>query len=299
MKQTRLFGLLALGPALLLAGWFTIRSVEATPSADRNRADAVNLALRRTAHHLLRHAGDSTSRIAPVSQPDAQTFRLTLSRSFNYDQLPRLLQASFEQYQIRGTYDVAVLDCATQTLQLGYTASDLLTQETVPCSGRDQQAGCSTLQITFRETPPATSPAAIGWGLASLALLMGFVYTAWPRPNAQPMPTSEAATQPQAPAGLTIGSVYFDPNNQTVRIGEVSHTLTYREAKLLRLFAEHPNELLTREAILGAVWEDEGVTVGRSVDVFVSRLRKLLQPDPTLKLVAVHGVGYRLTVANW
>ena len=78
--------------------------------------------------------------------------------------------------------------------------------------------------------------------------------------------------------------------------GPNQHKLTYREAKLLQLLANHPNQVLERDQILKLVWEDEGITVGRSVDVFISRLRKLLAEDPTLRITAVHGVGYRFEV---
>ena len=56
----------------------------------------------------------------------------------------------------------------------------------------------------------------------------------------------------------------------------------------------HPGQLLERERILREVWADEGILVGRSVDMFVSRLRKKLAADPTVGIAAVHGVGYRL-----
>ena len=64
--------------------------------------------------------------------------------------------------------------------------------------------------------------------------------------------------------------------------------------KLLAFFARHPDQVLQRDEILQQVWADEGVLVGRSLDMFVSRLRKKLAGDPTVSIVAVHGVGYRL-----
>ena len=88
----------------------------------------------------------------------------------------------------------------------------------------------------------------------------------------------------------------MDLENQMLYSANTQHNLTFREAKLLHLFIKHPNQVLERDFILKSVWEDEGVTVGRSIDVFVSRLRKLLQEDASLKIVAVHGVGYRLEV---
>ena len=72
------------------------------------------------------------------------------------------------------------------------------------------------------------------------------------------------------------------------------HELTYREAKLLQLFVSHPNQLLDRGFILRHVWADEGILVSRSVDMFVSRLRKLVEVDAAAPryIQTVWGVGY-------
>ena len=80
--------------------------------------------------------------------------------------------------------------------------------------------------------------------------------------------------------------------------GTVKETLTFRETKLLQLFANNVDRLLDRESIIQQVWADEGVLVGRSVDVFVSRLRKKIAADPTIAISVVHGVGYRLETSK-
>ena len=95
---------------------------------------------------------------------------------------------------------------------------------------------------------------------------------------------------------IRFGQSSLDITNQILLCGAHKHNLTYREAKLLRVLASHPNQVLERDRILKLVWQDEGITVGRSVDVFISRLRKLLSYDPTLKIAAVHGVGYRMDI---
>ena len=72
--------------------------------------------------------------------------------------------------------------------------------------------------------------------------------------------------------------------------------LTFREAKLLNYLIQNANQVLDRERILEAIWQDEGMLVGRSLDVFISRLRKLLHEDENIKIVSVHGVGYRFEI---
>ncbi len=69
-------------------------------------------------------------------------------------------------------------------------------------------------------------------------------------------------------------------------------TLTLKEAELLRCFALHPNELLKRDFILKEVWGDDDYFNGRSMDVFISKLRSYLKEDPTLEIKNIHGVGF-------
>jgi hypothetical protein len=268
--------------------------------SDDNRqfAQKVNLALRRTAHHLLIAQGDSTSRIPPVRQLNATTFLIRLDKSFNYRQLPSLLQKSLRIHAIKASYDVAVLNCANGELQLGYSMQDITGQGEVPCKNRDQQPGCRMLQITFA-TPTATSPLTLVWWPWAVGLLLiGGGYSLWRGAQSRELENSAArnikAITDEDEKFVQVGNLIFNPVNQSVNIAGITHTLTYREAKLLHLFLRHPNQLLQRDFILKSVWEDEGIIVGRSVDVFVSRLRKLLQADPTLRIVAVHGVGYKM-----
>jgi DNA-binding response OmpR family regulator len=70
--------------------------------------------------------------------------------------------------------------------------------------------------------------------------------------------------------------------------------LTQREAALLKLLLQHKNNVVPRDQILIELWGDDDYFKGRSLDVFITRLRKNLQLDPAIRLVNVHGVGFRL-----
>lgn len=259
--------------------------------------ERVNLALRRTAHHLFLAAGDSTSRIPAVQQTDPLTYRVRLDHAFDYDRLPKLLQKSFQVQHVVGDYNVAVLDCANGQLQLGYTMVDLAGKEPVPCGGRSMTAGCYVLQVRF-SGPAPTSERTVYWQFLALGgLFIGFLFMVWKRqiqpelePELLPETVSDLSNQ------LSFGQSCLAVRNQLLTVDGQTHNLTYRETKLLRLFVTHANQVLERDQILKLVWEDEGIIVGRSVDVFVSRLRKLLHNDPLVKIAAVHGVGYRMEV---
>ena len=86
----------------------------------------------------------------------------------------------------------------------------------------------------------------------------------------------------------------FSLANQSLEIGDVSHELTYREAKLFSFLVTNANHVLDRETIHDAVWGEEGIIVGRSLDVFISRLRKKITGADGVEIQTVHGVGYRL-----
>jgi len=265
-------------------------------------AEKVNLALRRTAHHLLEEAGDSISKIPSVERTGANIWSIRLEHALNYDRLPVLFHESLNLHGISQTdYDVTVLSCLDRVLQLGYNAVDYAQTKDVPCGGRSMESGCYLLQVTFAESEPTTSGSAnVIWAGLGLALA-GFCGAAgwWLWQQRRRLPAAVPSAAPDSTdQALRFGNSALDAANLTLVSGNARHNLTYREAKLLQLFAARPNQVLERDFILKSVWEDEGIIVGRSVDVFVSRLRKLLRDDPSLRLVAVHGVGYRLEMES-
>ncbi|MBK6997789.1 MAG: winged helix-turn-helix transcriptional regulator [Saprospiraceae bacterium] len=261
--------------------------------------DKINLALRRTADGLLRLSGDSTSRIPAIEQCGVGVWRVRLEQDFQYDALPALLQASLELYDIRRPYEVAVRRCADATIDLGYHQQDYLENTVVACGGRTMPDGCHFIEISFLEED-GKNPfwiAKIGFLILFLIAFAGFWYiqrgkTTTTTPLASPL--GHDSNGGGETNWLTFGNSRLDVAGQVLLCNGVRHALTFRETKLLRLFVSSPDRLLERDFILQQVWADEGVLVGRSVDVFVSRLRKKLAADPTVGLVAVHGVGYRM-----
>jgi DNA-binding response OmpR family regulator len=79
---------------------------------------------------------------------------------------------------------------------------------------------------------------------------------------------------------------------------DLSVDLTATESRVLRIFAESPNAVIKRNRIQKEIWEDEGVIVGRSLDMFISKLRRKLEMDERVKIVVIRGVGYRLEVGH-
>lgn len=92
----------------------------------------------------------------------------------------------------------------------------------------------------------------------------------------------------------TIGNYSFDCTKQTLHFNELIITLTHREAELLLLLIENKNEILDRSIVLKKIWGSDDFFNGRSMDVFITKLRKKLNLDPNIQIINVRGQGYKL-----
>ena len=88
-----------------------------------------------------------------------------------------------------------------------------------------------------------------------------------------------------------IGQYQFDPKNHTLSIGETLQSLTEKETLLIQYFFENKNQMLRREDILTKIWGSDDFFSGRSMDVFISRLRKYFTEDSTIAIESTRGVG--------
>ncbi len=93
-----------------------------------------------------------------------------------------------------------------------------------------------------------------------------------------------------------VGAYSLDYRNLILSLGEESRNLTQKEADLLKMLLDHKNNVVKRSIILEKLWGEDDYFLGRSMDVFISRLRKYLSGDPKIKLDNIHGVGFKLII---
>lgn len=93
-----------------------------------------------------------------------------------------------------------------------------------------------------------------------------------------------------------IGKFLFYPEELTLTLGDESRKLTIKEMELIKFFSENINRVLNRNEILERVWGSNDYFLGRSLDVFISRLRKYFKADPNIKIVNLHGIGFRFSI---
>lgn len=109
---------------------------------------------------------------------------------------------------------------------------------------------------------------------------------------------SSSAPAMTAAAQFDIGSYAFDYQRQILRHGSSESRLTPTEAELLRMLCINLNRVLDRDKALREIWGNDSYFTGRSMDVFISKLRKYLKDDPSVEIVSIHGKGYKLVVSQ-
>jgi DNA-binding winged helix-turn-helix (wHTH) protein len=283
-----------------------------TNHTDRDlRAKETNVIIRDIGHRLLLQAGNRTSRVLPVTEIKEGTFQLTFEHSlfFDHDSLMALTQRLLTEEQFPSGYTVTVHNCNTNSpdsyledeilygFQINYTKPNILA-----CKGRSQPKGCYIIEFAFKdfyETPinyPFIGIAGSMLVLSTLALLIGRFgkhAVALPLQN-----QNHSIIEKSVGTELTtLGKFLFDVKNQRLLLeGEVI-SLTDKECKILELLNANFGELTPRETLM-QVWVNEGVITGRSLDMFVSKLRKKLSGDPYLRITNIHSKGYKLEISG-
>lgn len=94
----------------------------------------------------------------------------------------------------------------------------------------------------------------------------------------------------------TIGNIKYDPISRVLHLKEEDRKLTTKEGQLLNLLYKNRNDVLDRQAALRAIWGDDNYFNGRSMDVYIAKLRKLLKEDERIEILNIHGKGFKLIV---
>ena len=249
--------------------------------------------LRRIGHEILLQSGDSTSRVLPVKKIAENEYQISFENelSFQPDSLVNTTQRLLAKDPLARDYVVNVLNCANAGVAYGYAMSKNKKDDIVPCKGRMQPIACYMINIKFK--PTGITAVRNEYFLGGLFFLgfVGFVLLRSVKPR-RTLPDSRHNDM------FTLGSMSFDSETRKLMINGKSIDLTRTETRVLRIFALSPNETIERSRLQKEIWEDEGVIVGRSLDMFISKLRKKLEFDPNIKIVVIRGKGYKLEVSS-
>jgi DNA-binding response OmpR family regulator len=95
---------------------------------------------------------------------------------------------------------------------------------------------------------------------------------------------------------FSVSTFIFDTENLTLTLNGTAQSLTKKEAQILKILYKFKNQVLPREVILNTVWGQDDYFVGRSLDVFITKLRKYLKEDERIQILNIHGVGFKLEI---
>nr|WP_294927419.1 winged helix-turn-helix domain-containing protein [uncultured Flavobacterium sp.] len=248
--------------------------------------------LRRIGHELLLQSGDSTSRVLPVKKIAQNEYQIRFENEFAFlpDSLVSTMLRLLGKDPLASDYIVSVLNCGNSSVAYGYAISKNKKDDIVACIGRKQPKGCYMINIKFKPTGINTAKNGYILGGFSFLAFVGFVFLRSVKPL-RTLPDNKNTNM------FTLGSVLFDAKNRKLITNDKTIELTGTETRVLLIFASSPNETIERSRLQKEIWEDEGVIVGRSLDMFISKLRKKLECDPNINIVVIRGKGYKLEIS--
>lgn len=282
-----LFGLLFLSLICLICAAF---SSENSDEFDFARREVL---LRRIGHEILLQSGDRTSRVLPIKKITKNEYQIRFENELTFE--PNILvnttQRLLANDPLASDYVVNVLKCDNASVVYGYAISKNKKDNIVACIGRKQPLACYMINIRFKPTSINRVKNEYLLGGLSFLVFAGFIFLRSFKPQ-------KTLSYSQHNNTFTLGSVMFDSKNKKIITNGKTIDLTATETRLLLIFALSPNEIIEKSRIQKEIWEDEGVIVGRSLDMFISKLRKKLEFDPNIKIVVIRSKGYKLEIST-
>lgn len=295
-NKNRIITLLVLFSGLSLGA----RSYAQTDKVEQHR----QVVMRMIGHEVLLNSKDTTSRVLPVEKVKAR-YKIQFENEFSFQpqELGAIIDRLIKKHDLSHAYIVEVEDCVNREVVYSYEIANIDSLEVVPCLGRVQPRGCYTLYLTLNDnlrlknvqqkiSSKIKAPmeqenySGVIWSVvAILAIVTLIIYL---KRKGQGTPNSADL--------VLIGNTLYDKRGMILKYKSSKTELSSKEADLLLLLFESENKTLEREYLLKEIWNDEGDYVGRTLDVFVSKLRKKLESDASIRIINIRGVGYKLVI---
>lgn len=287
MIQKKLFSLLLF---LLLS--FFIWSFYPQKKENIDFSEKVKITLRQVGNQLLLTNKDSTSLVLPIREIDDFKFSISFEKELFFEPsiLVKIIQNNLEKASISKNYRVEVLECLHNEVAYSYEINQKKEKTIIPCAGRNLPLKCYKIEVQFLGEKESGFNYYLLFCLF-IPLIILVLYRMFFKNKKQ-----ENHQENRNKNQLFLGSFTFYPQQNKLVQKAKEIALSKKECELLEIFVLNANEVVKREELTKKVWEDNGVFVGRSLDTYISKLRKKLQVDKNIKLTNVHGVGYKLEI---
>ncbi|MCF8459103.1 MAG: winged helix-turn-helix domain-containing protein [Flavobacteriales bacterium] len=255
-------------------------------------------------HQVLLSVGDSTSRVLPIEKNgNSYSIRFEKEFGFNPDNLASVIDSVIAATSIASSYIVEFKSCDSNLVVHSYEVGISDQKNVLACKERDQPQACYNLVITILKPAVGTSDAELiastddGQTDKYIVLAVLLICVLLPMVAVRFLMNKKTDIKPEVDLNIIpIGEYKFNKRKMELRFKDERIELTSKECDLLQLLCDSTNNTVERETILKMVWGDEGDYVGRTLDVFISKLRKKLEGDSNIKITNIRGIGYRLVV---
>lgn len=251
--------------------------------------------LRKIGHDLLNASKDSTSRILPIKKIQSNEYQIDFEKEFAFlpDSLITIIRANIEPSSFPKDFIVNVKNIHTRKTVYSFSISNESSKSIVPCIGRKLPKDNYSISIRF--IPNQNYDVYILMIILTIGVLILFLR----KSNKRNVETKfQTNTKEAKDDKIQIGNYFFYEKQHCILYREEVIKLTSKESKLLHVFSMFPNQVIDRNTLLKEVWENHGVITTRSLDMFISKLRKKLDKDSSVSIVNVHGLGYKLEITS-
>lgn len=266
--------------------------------------------MRTIGHQVLKESGNDVSRVLPIQQENGR-YKIEFDTEFQFqpEKLSATIDRELRKVQLEKAYVVEVEACKTAAIVYNYEVNTKIKHTEIPCLTRIPPKACYTIFISLlgleqlssiqTETTTQTESTSIetqesgfpSFLIAGVALLFSlFFLLFFQKKGARKKKNHSDSSQ------INLGRFLFDTKNGSLILADTRIELSGKERDLLLMLYSAENETLERDHILQQVWGDDGDYIGRTLDVFISKLRKKLEGDSCIKIVNVRGVGYKLLI---
>ncbi len=256
------------------------------PQEDNKKLKVI---FREVGNALLLKQKDSTSLILPVKEISKSKYQISFEKKLEFEpnELVSIIKMNLEKAAILKNYRVEVIQCSDNEVAYSYEIYKSEAKTIIPCSGRKLPRKCYVIEIDFLEQQNASQNLLY---YIFIPLILAIIYWKSYQKKKKKFVSSTANNE------KILGSFIFYPKQNKLVKQSKEIALSKKECELLEIFIAKANEVIKREELTKKVWEDNGVIVGRSLDTYISKLRKKLKEDTSIKLKNIHGVGYKLEI---
>lgn len=259
----------------------------------------IEVALRMVGHQVLLSVGDSTSRVLPIKMEKGQ-YRIEFETEFGVhpDSLVNTVKRVMRETNMSANYIMQVAACESDDVVYSFEVKKKFQKDIIPCGSRSLPRSCYSLLFTLkaeseedaRTKNQSNNPSRnlIFWIGGLVALIAGSSIVVFRRKRKRSIELDLDI--------IVLGKFRFNKRKAELILEQQRIELTGKEADLLLLLYNAANQTVERDEILRAVWNDDGDYVGRTLDVFISKLRKKLEADSSIQIVNIRGVGYKLVM---